>query len=100
MAELQKLAFTKVWTNPTDFPTYQPNEEQVRKDLQLLHDETRDYLNDVLLQTVSNALDETVEEVREMGEAAIVGAIPDGSVGTDKLADYLKRPLVPELTEV
>ena len=37
----EPLKFTKSWENPQDFPTYEPDETQVRADLQLLHEETR-----------------------------------------------------------
>lgn len=39
------LTFSKNWTNAEDFPTYEASEEQVRADMQLLHNETRDYIN-------------------------------------------------------
>ena len=39
MGYLEKLEFTKDWTDASDFPTYEPDEEQVRADLQLLHNE-------------------------------------------------------------
>ena len=41
----EPLEFTKSWENSDDFPTYEPDERQVRADLQQLHDETRDGLN-------------------------------------------------------
>lgn len=41
--------FTKKWTNPADFPAYESDEVKVRADMQALHDETRDFLNHVLL---------------------------------------------------
>lgn len=44
-----QLQFTKDWKNPTDFPTYEPNEAQVRADIQQLYDEIRDYINEVFL---------------------------------------------------
>lgn len=40
-----RLKFTKLWTNPTDFPTIQTDENQVRADMQALHDETLFGLN-------------------------------------------------------
>lgn len=40
-----RLKFTKLWTNPTDFPTIQTDENQVRADMQALHDETLSGLN-------------------------------------------------------
>ena len=39
-----KYQFSKDWRNPTDFPTVETNEAQVREDLQLLHEETRQAL--------------------------------------------------------
>ena len=42
---LEKLKYSKDWTNPSDFPTVELNEEQVRADMQFLYDEIRDYLN-------------------------------------------------------
>lgn len=50
--EIDRLQYTKDWKNVEDFPTYEPNEEQVREDQQLLFDEIRDYLNDVLSPSV------------------------------------------------
>jgi len=36
------------WASQTDFPTFEYDEEKVRSDLQLFHDETRDALNAVI----------------------------------------------------
>jgi len=36
-----KYEYTKSWLNPSDFPTVETDETQVRKDLQCLHDETK-----------------------------------------------------------
>ena len=41
----EKLKFTKNWENASDFPTVETSETQVRKDMQLLHDEAKDALN-------------------------------------------------------
>lgn len=45
---LPGLQYTKSWLSPSDFPTDEPSEEQVRADMQLLHDETKGYINDDL----------------------------------------------------
>ena len=45
MSYLEKLEFTKNWTSAEDFPTYEPDETQVRADLQLLHDEAKAAIN-------------------------------------------------------
>lgn len=53
------FAFTKDWTNPTDFPTIETSEAQVRADLQILHDETKTKINEIITDyntTVASAL--------------------------------------------
>ena len=45
---ISNLTFTKDWTNPADFPTVETSEVQVRQDLQLLHDETKEKLNEII----------------------------------------------------
>ena len=45
MGYLEKLEFSKDWTDAEDFPTYEPDESQVRADLQLLHNEAKAAIN-------------------------------------------------------
>ena len=45
---LSKLEFTKSWKNKSDFPTYEADETQVRDDMQLLHDETKTFINNMI----------------------------------------------------
>ena len=45
---IKKLTFTKDWTDPDDFPAFEENEGKVRADMQLLHDEAKTHINDVL----------------------------------------------------
>lgn len=88
MAEvsIQKFEFTKDWTNPTDFPTFQPDEKQVREDQQELHNQTRDFINNVLLAAVIKVISDNQEYVQQAVADAILGTVPDGSVGIEKLA--------------
>ena len=46
---LEKLQYTKNWTNPSDFPTVELSEDQVRADMQLLFNEIQTFLNTGLL---------------------------------------------------
>lgn len=64
------LSFTKNWENPEDYPTYEPDEMQVRRDMQSLHDEVKDFLNNELIPRVI-AEDATVEgwEAQETARA-------------------------------
>lgn len=50
----EKLSFTKDWNNSADFPTYEENEAKVRADLQALHDETKNFINDKLIPGIEN----------------------------------------------
>jgi len=52
---LSKLYFTKVWTNKSDFPTVETREDQVRSDIQLLHNETQEAFNE-LVDVLNTAL--------------------------------------------
>lgn len=100
------LEFTKSWENPADFPTYEPDEAQVRADLQLLHDETRESLNRLVAdlngeeaaallpfrpqdgltaRTVQAAILETYAAVQQ----AAAGTLVDGSITKQKLAAAL-----------
>lgn len=54
------LSFTKNWENPDDYPTIETDEQKVRQDLQSLHDEVKDFLNNELIPRVI-AEDATVE---------------------------------------
>lgn len=54
----EKLEFTKNWENAADFPAVETSEAQVRKDMQILHDETRDALNSVVEKLNTKKLDE------------------------------------------
>ena len=46
---LDKLSYTKDWTNPEDFPTVELSEEQVRADMQVLYNEIKTFLNETLI---------------------------------------------------
>ena len=52
--EFEKLQFKKNWNNSADFPTYEENEAQVRADLQALHDETKEFINEKLIPNIEN----------------------------------------------
>ena len=52
--KIQKLVFTREWTDPAGFPVTVHSELEARKSLQLLHSETRDYINEKLLPEVNN----------------------------------------------
>lgn len=46
------LSFTKNWENPDDYPTIETDEQKVRQDMQSLHDEVKNFLNEELIPRV------------------------------------------------
>lgn len=67
---MEKLEFTKSWRNPADFPTYEPDEAKVREDMQALHDETRDFINNTVVEGFNQAQGAT----KQPDAAAGIGA--------------------------
>ena len=53
---LPELAFTKDWNYADDFPTVETDEETVRSDIQLLFDEIKDYINNLLLGAIMSEI--------------------------------------------
>ena len=90
----EKLEFTKNWENAADFPAIETSEAQVRKDMQVLHDETRDALNSVVEKLNTKKLDEypsggtvetlgtdhtTIPTSKAVRDAIVLsGALPNG----------------------
>ena len=90
----EKLEFTKNWENAADFPAVETSEAQVRKDMQILHDETRDALNSVVEKLNTKKLDEypsggtvetlgtdhtTIPTSKAVRDAIVLsGALPNG----------------------
>ena len=73
------LGFTKSWENPDDYPTIELDETQVRKDMQSLHDEVKNYINDklipaVLAEDATEAARAAAEETRVANENARIAA--------------------------
>ena len=92
-AQYKKAAFSKTWESAEDFPTVELSEERVRADMQALHDEMKEYVNDVLIKDVAESFDAVadvmvgkVDSVNgKTGNvtltAADVGAVPVGESG-------------------
>lgn len=90
----EKLEFTKNWENAADFPAVETSETQVRKDMQVLHNETRDALNSVVEKLNTKKLDEypsggtvetlgtdhtTIPTSKAVRDAIVLsGALPNG----------------------
>ena len=68
---LTKLEYTKVWTDPDDFPTIETDETQVREDIQLLYDEAKNALNGLI--------DELESTEEDASGADQIGCTPVGA---------------------
>jgi hypothetical protein len=84
---ITKFAFTKDWTNSSDFKTVENDEAKVRADLQELHNETRDYINNTILASVDSAIADMQTWTKNAVAAATTGTLPDGSITTAKYAN-------------
>lgn len=71
----ENLDFSKEWTDSDDFPTRESSESQVREDIQLLFDELKNYINNVIVVAINNQ------------ESRIASLGGGGSVGHDIIAD-------------
>jgi hypothetical protein len=71
---LSNLTFDKDWTNPSDFPTVETNEANVRADIQYLFNKIRTYINGTLKTFVDNLQDGS--------------GLADGSITPRKLENY------------
>ena len=108
---LTKFELTKSWENPSDFPTYEEEEAQVRADMQCLFDELAAGINTLIdqlkkttaasgasgigisaitaLPGYNNVQDALAGLATALDEAVISGIVPDNSITTAKLQDAL-----------
>ena len=78
---VSNLTFSKVWTDPSAFPTYEGSETKVREDMQCLYDEIQTFLNNTLIP----ALNALIEGGYAPG-AVDTAAIQDAAVTLAKMA--------------
>ena len=69
--EIKKLTYQKTWTNPADFPTYEPDEAKVRQDYQYHPDAVRSYINDTLLPILQALSDGSVDTKDHIDDSKI-----------------------------
>lgn len=84
---LSKISFSKNWTNPDDFPTYEGTESKVREDMQLLHDETKEFINNTLTVELDAVQSNNVATFATQAalNAVIAGISPEISRSVDAL---------------
>ena len=74
--------YSRKWTDPADFPTYEYDEGTVRDDMQALFDEIRDAFNGFATQA-----DTDITELQGAIDDIEAGQVPDGSIDDHKLAE-------------
>lgn len=87
------LSFTKNWENPDDYPTIETDEQKVRQDMQSLHDEVKNFLNEELIPRViaEDALVdswEAAEGVRQENEESRVQAEQERVQAFDEMQEH------------
>lgn len=80
---IKEFEFTKEWTNPADFSTYEGSEEKVREDMQYPLDEIKKYLNGTLLPGLKEG---ALPAGGEKGQALVKLSDKDGDVGWETLS--------------
>ena len=68
----KRFGFTKLWTDPAAFPTIETDEVQVRADMQVLHDESKNGLNGLM-----------AEMEAKTASASLGAKAPDGSTASN-----------------
>lgn len=109
---LSLMTFDKNWTNPVDFPTYEPDEEQVRADMQYLFDKIKNHYNNVFVANefraenmsftpTPGAIEATnVQDAIEAVHNEVAGLVldelvlPNGSVTSEKLCQTVGEEAV------
>ena len=74
---VSNFSFTKDWKEASDFPTHEPDETQVRADMQLLYDELKNYINSQIVVALNN-IAAAVENLTNL-------SVPDNSITYEKL---------------
>lgn len=62
-----KYEFTKKWTSPSDFPTVETDESKVRADAQLLHDESKNAIHQLIDELAAETAPEHIGAKDENG---------------------------------
>lgn len=72
---INKFSYTRDWTKPADFPTFEDDEQTVREDMQYQPNELKQFINEALVAFVNDSLIPLVNSL-------VAGTIPADSVYT------------------
>lgn len=94
---LSNLTFDKDWTNPSDFPTVETNEADVRADIQYLFNAIKTYINGTLKTFVDNLQSGSGLANGSVTESKLATAVKNKLLGSSRVTtDYLADGAVTE----
>ena len=78
LSPLESFVYTRDWTKPADFPTFEDDETVVRADMQFQPNELKTFINNVLVSFINT-------ELIPLVDALVSGTIPPDSVYTEAI---------------
>lgn len=93
MATIAPLNFTKDWTDPTDFKTVEPDEAQARADMQELHNQTREYINNTLVPAIPTGVTNADQNMRGYRITEVGDPVEDSDAVNKEYVDAKSRSI-------
>lgn len=93
MATIAPLKFTKDWTDPSAFPTTEPDEAKARADMQELHNQTRDYINETLVPAIPSGVTSADQNMRGYRITEVGDPVEDSDAVNKKYVDDLSKSI-------
>lgn len=93
MATIAPLNFTKDWTDPSDFPTTEPDEARARADMQELHNQTREYINTTLVPAIPTGVTEGDQNMRGYRITEVGDPVENSDAVNKKYVDDLSKSI-------
>lgn len=89
LSPLESFVYTRDWTKPADFPTFEDDETVVRADMQFQPNELKTFINNVLVSFINTELIPLVDSLVSgtiTPDSVYTEAIQKGAVTLEKLA--------------
>lgn len=89
LSPIESFDYTRDWTKPTDFPTFEDDETVVREDMQFQPNELKTFINTVLVAFINTELIPLVDAMVAgtiTPDSVYTAAIQKGAVTLEKLA--------------
>lgn len=91
MATIAPLNFTKDWTDPSAFPTTEPDEAKARADMQELHNQTREYINNTLVPAIPTGVTNADQNMRGYRITEVGTPVNEADAVNKKYVDDLAK---------